>query len=317
DAAARERAAPEPLVGQRIAAPPTADVPASLREFVALVRDPGDRQWGTFLAADFTRLCRAAGRADTEPGLSQVTADLDGDGRDEVVVMIGDGWWGNRVDACLFTPCEDGWRVADRWQHDGAARGTPALRVVAAEQRRWVVAGWTDGWGTGYARSSARWFEASGGRLVQVLHLVHSGEEVYGGTGPVLEWGVGDLQLRADEGGSWVATATATIGFWAGEFGDAIASIDVDRPMRWQQRAPGAPFVAIEPVDGGDDVAALWRIGARAWVTRHGEAARAFVGGTEAQCTCLRRTCGLALGPGPCPAASALLALLPPPPAGR
>ncbi len=245
-------------------------VPPSLHEFCARDR-AGESVAAAYARADLERLFVEAPKgADTEPGAAHAFVDLDGDGRDEAFAVIGDGWWGRRIDALVFTAQGATWSIADRWTLEGAARGTPGLITAAAGTRRWVVLTSGDGWGTGYSHAKQRWFEFANGRLTEVLAITSSSEQIYGGYGPSIDWGIGPLAMTDDtDGVATLATATANIGFWAGEFGTGLSDPDTTFTMRWRQPRRGARFEPVEPADGLADENQVWRIGARAWLAKN------------------------------------------------
>lgn len=297
---------------ERAPAPAIARAPADLREFVARYR-AGDALVAPFARADFERVFVTQRGGLDAPGADHAFADLDGDGVDEGIAVIDDGWWGDRLDVVVFAPQADGFVLASRWRHESCVRGTPALRVVGAGHRRWITVAWGSVWGAGVHRGSSALLEWIAGRLVATLSYVSSAEEAYAGEDPALEWGIGDLALQpAIEGAVTIATATLRGGFVAGDFPGGDGEVALALPLRWTQAQPGAAFEPHPETAACLDPEAIWRRAARAWVAAHATTARAYVRGTTAQQVSIRRTCELALEAGPMPAASELLALLPP-----
>lgn len=324
--AAEASIVPSPVVGalrpviasagavEREAAPPVARAPTDLREFVARYR-AGDALAAPLSRADFERVF-VTKRGDLEnPGSNHAFADLDGDGVDEAIAAIGDGWWGDRLDVAVFAPQADGFVLASRWRHDGGVRGTPALRVVGAGRRRWITVAWGSAWGAGIQHGSSAWLELVAGHLVVAQSHLSSVEEICGGYGPVLAWSIADLALesaRDHDGG--VATATLCGSFVAGDLPGDDGEVALALPLRWTQAQPGAAFEPHAETAACLDPEAIWRRAARAWIAAHATTARVYVRGTTAQQVSIRRTCELALAAGPLPAATELLALLPPAP---
>lgn len=324
--AAEASIVPSPVVGalrpviasagavEREPAPAVEHAPMDLREFVARYR-AGDALAASFVRADFERVFATKRGGLDHPGTNHAFADLDGDGADEAIAAIGDGWWGGRLDVAVFAPQADGFVLASRWRHEGGVRGTPALRVVGAGRRRWITVAWGSDWGAGVQRGSSAVLEWVAGRLVATLSYVSSAEEVYAGEDPVIEWRIGDLALQpASDGAGTIATAALRGSFVAGDFPGGDGEVALALPLRWTQAQPGAAFEPHAETAACLDPEAIWRRAARAWIAAHATTARVYVRGTTAQQVSIRRTCELALAAGPLPAATELLALLPPAP---
>ena len=279
---------------------PAPPPPASLHEFVSRP----DRAATRLRRADFARLFPREARVGTDPTASFEFADLDGDGRDEAYVAIGDGWWGKRHRLLAFDPDADEWQLAAEREVATPTRGTPVVGVLPGADRPRLQVRYRSGWGTGIGTTSLSVHERHAGRLVEVLSVQVELEEIHHGVGPTLEAMHDPLAFTRDEtGGGVFASTTARLSLWTGRFGDLPERIDCEFPMRWRQLAAGSPFVLVDPTHPLLQLARAsdyhWHRAACLWIDRHGEAALALAAGLDGhQASILRNICNLAAQPG-------------------
>lgn len=294
--------------------------PASLHEFVS--RD--DRAATRLRRADFARLFPREARVGTDPTASFEFADLDGDGRDEAYVAIGDGWWGKRHRLLAFDPDADEWQLASEREVATATRGTPVVSVLPGADRPRLQVRYRSSWGTGVGTTSLSLHERHAGRLVEVLSVEMEREEIHHGVGPTLEAMHDPLSFTQDgTRGGVLAATTARLSLWTGKFGDLPERIHCEVPVRWRQLAAGSPFVLEAPTHPllqlGRASDYYWHRAACSWLDDHGEAAAALATGLDRhQASILRNVCNLAAQSGATAAqwslAERLRALLPAPP---
>lgn len=300
-------------------ASPEAPAPALLPHvaFRELLASGGARRHEPFALEALTRTFTAKDDGSAVPGANTNFLDLDGDARDEGLVVIGDGWWGRHFDLCAFVPTAQGFMLAAHVRFDHATRGTPVVRPLAAPRPGFLGLLCHDGWGTGYQTTCMRIVEAVGANLVEVACIPHSGEIICGGAGPVLEYGCSRVEVApAARGSALVLVAAYGIDFTTEGFGSEMDTVTVEFEARWAQPAAGAAFRLAH--SGGfpaveQDV--FWCLGARAWLARNAEAVRRIARLDEGQLRQVHRTCDLADQCGPCPDAASLRAVIPPLPA--
>lgn len=308
----------EPSVGEARTAP-APSAPASLHEFLSRV----DGSTARLTREDFARIFRRDARADTEPSASYEFVDLDGDGREEGYVAIGDGWWGKRHRLLAFDPDGEAWRLVFEREVATPTRGTPVVSVQPGADRPRLQVRHRSGWGTGITTGTLSVLERRGATLVEVLTVEAEREEIHRGKGPVLDMVLQPLSFAPDRTtGVSIASTLAKVSFWTGKIGDLPERIECDVPVRWRQAAAGAPFEPEAPNDVwirlGRAADCYWHHAACAWIDRHGEAATAFAAGLDhTEASILRDVCDLAAQSGATTAQSALAerlrGLLPPP----
>lgn len=250
------------------------------------------------------------------PGACISFLDLDGDGSEEGLAVIGDGWWGKHFDLCHFVPSPAGFVLAAHQRFDHVTRGTPVVQPLAAPRAGFFALLCHDGWGTGYQTTCKRVVEAVGASFVEVACVPHAGEIICGGAGPVLEYGCMRVELvGAATGSSLLLAATYRVDLTTEGFGAALDTATAEFEARWAQPVAGQPFVLA--VSGGFpavDQDAFWCLATRAWLAQHAAAVRGIPRLDEAQLRQVHRICDLAEECGPCPDAVALRASIPPPP---
>lgn len=269
-----------------------------------------------FARDELVRTFTARDDGSAAPGACTSFLDLDGDGSEEGIAVVGDGWWGRHFDLCHFVPTPAGFVLAAHQRFDHVTRGTPVVRSLSAPRAGFVALLCHDGWGTGYQTTCMRVVEAAGAGLVEVATIPHAGEIVCGGTGPVLEYACTSAAIVAAASGSALLLETThRIDLTTEGFGAAMDAATVEFEARWAQPAAGRSFVLA--VSGGFpavDQDAFWCLGTRAWIAQHAEAVRRLPRLDEAQLRQLHRICDMAEERGPCPEAAALRAAIPPPP---
>lgn len=250
-----------------------------------------------------------------EPGARTTFLDLQGDGREDGIVVLGDGWWGKHFDLCHFVPTASGFVLAAHQRFGHVTRGTPAVRALAAPRAGFLELLCHDGWGTGYQTTCMRVVEVAGTVLTEVACIPHSGEILCGGAGPVLEYGCTRVEIVASATGSaLLLDAAYRVDFTTEGFGEILDTATVEFEARWAQPVAGGAFVLA--VSGGFaavDNDAFWCLGSRAWLTQHAQAVRGIPRLDDAQLRQLHRICDIAEEGGPCPDAAALRAAIPPP----
>ena len=249
----------------------------------------------------------------TAPGAQVQFLDLDGDGREDAVVALGDGWWGRRFDLCHFVPGGSGFALASHLRIEDTTRGVPAVRALPAHRPGYLQLLCHDGWGTGYQTTCMRIVERTADRLVEVARVVHSGEIIHGGSGPVLEYGCHTLAVTpAAAAGASLLRCTYRIDFTTEGFGEAMATVDTELAAAWVQPGPGAAFQLADS-QGFDAIGedTFWCLGARAWLLQHGGAARTIGRWRDDQLVQLHRICDHAESKGPFAGAAALRAAIP------
>lgn len=252
----------------------------------------------------------------TAPGAQVQFLDLDGDGREDAVVALGDGWWGRRFDLCHFVPGGTGFVLASHLRIEDVTRGAPPVRALPAHRPGYLKLLCHDGWGTGYQTTCMRVVERTVDRLVEVARVVHSGEIIHGGSGPVLEYGCTTASITpAAAAGASLLRCTYRIDFTTEGFGEAMATVDTELTAAWVQPRPGAPF-ELAHSEGFEaiEVDTFWCLGARAWLRHHAGAVRSLGRWTADQLVQLHRICDHAESKGPFSEAAAVRAVIPPEP---
>ena len=205
--------------------------------------------------------------ASAEPYADHRYLDLIGDGQDELVVAISGGWWGTFLHVCVFTrDAEGAWRLALRGKA-GSCRGLPTLRLAGEGERRGLVVGVHDSWGSGCGSSSWIVLAPQGERLENVLQVPSDGWLAGWGTPLDLEYRT--VRFEVGEGAH---AASAELVLRVDGTGPPLLEGQVDVQLelvqRYEQARPGARFTLVEGASSVDREALLALVESD-WLTRN------------------------------------------------
>lgn len=291
------------------------ECPPDLERFLALLEESGERVPPLCVSElDLERLFREPeDDSGTGPYARRTWLDFVGDSQREAVVAISDGWWGSWLRVCVFERSAQHWTLANTLRIDDTCRGLPAIGVVSAAGRRWLRLSWTDGWGTGVGSGARALLELVGERLVKVLHTTDGGWIAGWGNPIDIEYGAGELALRA-EGTATVASLAHSIDATASELIDSALDAKIEARFVFRQHAPGRAFELVEPAQrGAPTMQLVMELAEEGWLAQHEhEACRLASEGTREQKYRLRLLADGILGRKDDVPARTLSALLPP-----